>query len=105
VLHAPVTVFHNVDPLSRDDDLDGDEQHERGAFGLRFEARLASAVRELPSAAIPVVRSEIDPAFALSDEMRKRDAMHAASSRNLCGRLAPARRRISSVPGGRFAER
>jgi nucleotide-binding universal stress UspA family protein len=73
VLHAPVTVFHNVDPLSRDDDRDGDDQRERGAFGLRFEARLASAVRELPTAAIPVVRSELDPAFALSEETRKRD--------------------------------
>lgn len=71
VLHAPVTVFHNVDPLSRDGDLDGAEQHER-AFALRFEARLASAVRELPSAAIPVARvtlagtTETKPAASLA---------------------------------------
>jgi nucleotide-binding universal stress UspA family protein len=71
-LHVPVTVFHNVDPLSRADD-EAEDRDDAAVLGLRLEARLAGAVRELPTAVTPLVRSEIDPAFALKQETKKRD--------------------------------
>lgn len=74
-LQAPLTAVHNVDPL-----LVADRAPVRLApgaatalAGAQRQVRLADAVRSLPVATTPVVRVEIDPVFAILEEVQRQD--------------------------------
>jgi nucleotide-binding universal stress UspA family protein len=74
-LHAPLTAFHNVDPLMVADGAVARIVPEvaTALTGAQRQERLADAVRSLPVAATPIVRVEIDPVYAILEEARRHD--------------------------------